>query len=113
MGSMTTTRRTREDMLRSLLGAQRLIGTSQSSARDRGGERERCGVERCGRFGRYILRLPKTVNHATDVYTSLPRNVDAVPWLACPGYVKKPQDSRTYEYVALVPQGQFHGEHDH
>jgi len=36
-----------------------------------------------------IRRLEKTVNHATDVYTPLPRNVDPVPWLARGGYVKK------------------------
>jgi twitching motility two-component system response regulator PilG len=47
------------------------------------------------------------VNHATDVYTLLPRNVDPVPWLAGPGYVKKPQDSSTYECVALSCQGNF------
>src|SRR3981081_796923 len=87
------------------LGAQTLIGRSQSSVCDPGGEC--CGPERRRRFGRYIRRLPKTVNHATDVYTLLPRNVDPVPWLACPVYVKKPQDSSTYEFVALVPQGQL------
>ena len=47
------------------------------------------------------------MNHATDVYTPLPRNVDPVPWLACPGYVKKPQDSSTYEYVAKSLKGSF------
>ena len=40
--------------------------------------------------------LEKTVNHATVVYPTLPRNVYPVPWLARPGYVKKPQDSSTY-----------------
>jgi twitching motility two-component system response regulator PilG len=42
------------------------------------------------------------VNHATVVYRSLPRNGDPVPWLAGPGYVKKPQDSSTYERVAFL-----------
>jgi hypothetical protein len=42
----------------------------------------------------------KTVNHATVVYLSLPRNVDPIPWLAGAGYVKKPQDSSTYARVA-------------
>jgi twitching motility two-component system response regulator PilG len=46
--------------------------------------------------GRRIGRVPKTVNHATVVYPPLPRNVDPIPWLARPGYVKKPQDSSTY-----------------
>src|SRR6266404_8512176 len=63
MGSMTTTSRTREDML--------------------------------------IPSLEKTVNYATVVCPSLPRNVDPVPWLAGPGYVKKPQDSSTYGCVAF------------
>ena len=54
-----------------------------------------------------IRPLGKTVNHATDVYTLLPPNVDPVPWLASPGYVKKPQDSSTYECVAQRPEGSF------
>jgi twitching motility two-component system response regulator PilG len=36
------------------------------------------------------------VNQATVVWAGMPRNVDPVPWLARPGYVKKPQDSSTY-----------------
>jgi PleD family two-component response regulator len=47
------------------------------------------------------------VNHATDVYTLLPPNVDPVPWLASLGYVKKPQDSSTYERAAQRPEGSF------
>jgi len=54
-----------------------------------------------------IRPLGKTVNHATDVYTLLPPNVDPVPWLASLGYVKKPQDSSTYERVAQRPEGSF------
>jgi len=42
------------------------------------------------------VSLPKTVNYATVVCHRLPRNVDPIPWLARPGYVKKPQDSSTY-----------------
>ncbi len=49
--------------------------------------------------------LEKTVNHATVVWASLPRNVDPVPWLARPGYVKKPQDSSTYAHEARPPGG--------
>jgi len=45
------------------------------------------------------------VNYATDVYTLLPPNVDPVPWLASPGYVKKPKDSSTYERAAQRPEG--------
>src|SRR3984885_10805192 len=89
MGSMTTTRRTRKGMT-ILWRAQRLLGTLQSSVCDG-----------C------IRPLGKTVNHATDVYTFLPRNVDPVPWLAGLGYVKKPQDSSTYECAALSCQGNF------
>ena len=47
-----------------------------------------------------IRPLGKTVNYATDVYSLLAPNVDPVPWLASPGYVKKPKDSSTYECVA-------------
>jgi twitching motility two-component system response regulator PilG len=47
------------------------------------------------------------VNHATDVYTLLLPNGDPVPWLADPGYVKKPQDSSTYECTAQRPEGSF------
>jgi twitching motility two-component system response regulator PilG len=36
------------------------------------------------------------VNQATVVWPALARNVDLIPWLAGPGYVKKPQDSSTY-----------------
>src|ERR1700733_6020156 len=85
MGSMTTTRRTRKGMT-ILWRAQRLLGTLQSSVCDG-----------C------IRPLGKTVNHATDVYTPLPPNVDPVPWLAGLGYVKKPQDSSTYECAAPTP----------
>jgi twitching motility two-component system response regulator PilG len=45
------------------------------------------------------------VNHATDVCTVLRPNVDPVPWLARPGYVKKPQDSSTYVRTAGRPEG--------
>ena len=38
----------------------------------------------------------KTVNYASVVCPTLARNVDLLPWLAAPGYVKKPQDSSTY-----------------
>src|SRR5208283_4877453 len=82
MGSMTTTRRTAPDMLIPLgtLGAD---GPSpQSSAR--------------GRCAQRISPLEKTVNQATVVSPALARNVDLIPWLAGPGYVKKPQDSSTY-----------------
>jgi twitching motility two-component system response regulator PilG len=48
------------------------------------------------------------VNHATVVYGRLLRNVDPVPWLARPGYVKKPQDSSTYAHEASrFPSGKF------
>jgi twitching motility two-component system response regulator PilG len=47
------------------------------------------------------------VNHATDVWAPLARNVDPVPWLARPGYVKKPQYSSTYEGVAVSRQGKL------
>jgi twitching motility two-component system response regulator PilG len=49
------------------------------------------------------------VNQATVVYAPLPRNGDPVPWLARLGYVKKPQDSSTYECQSLkVPlKGSF------
>jgi twitching motility two-component system response regulator PilG len=58
--------------------------------------------------GRRFGSLEKTVNHASVVYASLPRNVDPVPWLARPGYVKKPPDSSTYARVALIsPKGGF------
>src|ERR1700676_1253190 len=89
MGSMTTTTRTRQGM-RILWRAPRWLGTLQSSLCDG-----------C------VRSLGKTVNHATDVYTLLPPNVDPVPWLAGPGYVKKPQDSSTYECVAQRPEGSF------
>jgi twitching motility two-component system response regulator PilG len=46
------------------------------------------------------------VNHTTDVYALLPRNVDPVPWLARCGYVKKPLYSSTYECVAFL-KGKF------
>src|ERR1700676_1607206 len=85
MGSMTTITRTRKGMT-ILWRAQRLLGTPQFSVCDG-----------C------VRPLGKTVNHATDVYTLLPPNVDPVPWLAGPGYVKKPQDSSTYGRVAFSP----------
>jgi twitching motility two-component system response regulator PilG len=47
------------------------------------------------------------VNHATDVWAPLARNVDPVPWLARLGYVKKPPDSSTYEGVAASRQGKL------
>src|SRR5579863_10039239 len=93
MGSMTTTRRTREDMRIPCYAAM------QSSA---------LPMLEAGRGS-----LPKTVNHATVVWPSLPRNVDPIPWLARPGYVKKPQDSSTYARTAQGSPRQIHGEHAH
>jgi twitching motility two-component system response regulator PilG len=37
----------------------------------------------------------------------MPRNVDPIPWLAWPGYVKKPQDSSTYANSLKIVQGSF------
>src|SRR5579863_6069385 len=93
MGSMTTTRRTREDMRIPCFAAM------QSSA---------LPMLEAGRGS-----LPKTVNHATVVSRSLPRNVDPIPWLARPGYVKKPtrfQYLRTHSIK--VPPRQIHGQLD-
>src|SRR5260221_14141231 len=94
MGSMTTTRRTRRGMLGPLDGS-RIGGRRESSVCD----------------GR-IRPLGKTVNHANDVYTLLPPNVDPEPRLASPGYVKKPQDSSADECAASTPRRQFNEEHD-
>jgi twitching motility two-component system response regulator PilG len=47
------------------------------------------------------------VNHTTDVWAPLARNVDPVPWLARPGYVKKPHYSSTYEGVVANRQGKL------
>src|ERR1700757_2444276 len=37
----------------------------------------------------------------------MPRNVDSIPWLARPGYVKKPQDSSTYAEKHQGPLNRF------
>ena len=91
MGSMTTTRRTRDDMLITFAKnpPKMKIETFASTAVYR------------KRYG--ISPVEKTVNHTTVVYPSLPRNVDPIPWLAGLGYVKKPRDSSTYGRVAFNP----------
>jgi hypothetical protein len=61
----------------------------------------RCSLAHADFIGAASSSLEKTVNHATVVYDSLLRNVDPIPWLARPGYVKKPQDSSTYAHVNL------------
>src|SRR5579862_9889182 len=53
----------------------------------------------------------RTVNHATVPRARLPRNVDSIPWLARPGYVKKPQDSSTYARLKFL-KVPLHAEHD-